>query len=438
MLEIERKQIAVEDLKLGMYVVELDRPWLGTPFLFQGFPITSTKEIERLQHCCKYVYIDVAQSKLWSPDETRPLRHDYELAWVEPAQDTKKTQRDVRFSTRRLNVEPALHHYPQQNAKSLLNNIEAIKQVHNRAHDYISRVLNDARLGRSLDVQGARELVNDMVDAIVRDDNSLAWFAQLKRRDEYTSLHSINVCIISLLFGRHLGYSVAQLRDIGHGALLHDLGKMLVPLELLNKPQALDGAELEELKRHPQYGYDLLKSTGGMSPEALEIVYAHHERMDGSGYPRGLRGKQISDYALLVSVVDVYDAVTSDRVYHTGVSPHEALNLMYEWAPTSFPKDILEEFIKCLGIYPIGSIVELDTGDVGVVMTVNRTHRLRPVVTLVLDPDKQRYPVHKVVNLELYADIEDQVNISRILESNAYGIDVPSVILGEQVEVAPA
>lgn len=438
MLEIERKQVAVEDLELGMYVVELDRPWLGTPFLFQGFPITTEAELERLRRCCQYVYIDVAQSRLWSPDEARALRRDYELTWIEPAQDRQATQQEVRFSTQRLNVVPAQRHYPPQNATSLLSHIEAIKQIHSRTREYIGRVLNDVRLGRSINVHGARELVNDMVDAIVLDDNALAWFAQLKRRDEYTSLHSINVCIISLLFGRHLGYSVAQLREIGHGALLHDLGKMRVPLGLLNKPHGLEGAELEELKRHPQYGYELLKEAGGMSVEALEVVYAHHERMDGSGYPRRLKGKEISDFAMLVSVVDVYDAITSDRVYHTGISPHEALNQMYEWAPTSFPKEILEEFIKCLGIYPIGSIVELNTGDVGVVMTVNRTHRLRPVVTLVLDPDKQRYPVHKVVNLELYAEGEDPVNISRILESNAYGIDVPGVILGEHAEVVPA
>ncbi len=437
MTEVERQKVDTQNLKLGMYVVELDRPWVGTPFLFQGFPITNKGEIEQLRSCCRYVYIDVEQSKHWTPRPPKAVQHDYELRWFQFGAKEAPVVTYHRFSTQRVNVDDESHAKPAQDIPALVEDLDAAKQLHVRTHNYVGQILEDARLGRSIDVQGARELVNDMVDAIVANENALMWLAQLKRRDEYTSLHSINVCVISVIFGRHLGFSEEQLREIGHGALLHDIGKMRVPLELLNKSSELTPDELAELKRHPQLGYDILSGSGGISAEALEIVRSHHERVDGSGYPRGLKGDDISEFAMLVSIVDVYDAITSDRVYHLGISPHEALNMMYEWAPKSFPNEPLEQFIRCLGIYPIGSVVELNTGEIGVVMTVNRSRHLYPIITLVLDPDKRPYPVTKLINLEHFAEEENPVNIKRILESNAYGIDVQHIILGTVPQAAP-
>lgn len=439
MNEVERKKVAARDLRLGMYVAELDRPWLGTPFLFQGFPITSERELEQLRECCEYVYIDVEQSRLWSPEQIAPVHHEYELNWLQYQPKEEPPVAYHRFSTLAVNTDVELAQVsPPQDVHRLAADLNAAQTLHGNTHDYIAKVLGDVRLGRSIDVQGARELVNQMVDTIVANESAMMWLAQLKRRDEYTSLHSINVCVISVVFGRHLGFSEEQLREIGHGALLHDIGKMRVPLDLLNKSAPLTVAELEELKRHPQYGYEILQGSSGISEAALDIVRSHHERVDGHGYPRGLSGDEISEYAMLVSIVDVYDAITSDRVYHMGISPHEALNLMYEWAPKSFPSEPLEQFIKCLGIYPIGSIVELNTGEVGVVMTVNRAHRLLPIITLVLAPDRTPYPEQKLINLELYAGEEYPVNIKRILESNAYGIDVQSIILGASPQAAAA
>ncbi len=414
-----------------MYVTELDRPWFGTPFLFQGFLITSPTELEQLRHCCEYVYIDPQQSKAWAPDKPKQVKHNYELGWLDYVPDQNTVAGRHRFSTQRLNVEPEKRYYPPQDIKILATDIEAAKRLHRRTHEYVNVMLEDARLGRSLDAGGARALISEMVDAVIADENAMLWLAQLKRRDEYTTLHSINVCILALLFGRHLNFSAEQLREIGHGALLHDVGKMRVPVELLNKPSELTDDELQLLKKHSTYGYEMLKDTGIMSSGALDIVYSHHERIDGSGYPRGLRGDQIGDYAMLVSIVDVYDAITSDRVYHLGMSPHEALNLMYEWEAKNFPHELLEEFIKCLGIYPIGSIVELNTGEVGVVMTVNRMHHLRPIVMLQLNPAKEPYPIQKLINLELYSAVRNPVNIVRILQSNAYGIDLNRLVFSQ-------
>lgn len=435
MNEIETQQVSVKDLRIGMYVVELDRPWLGTPFLFQGFPITRQEEIDLLRRYCAHVYIDVVQTRNWSPERRAPSRQEYmtTLSENKPPQTAKTPW--YRFSTRRLNVEDEGHDGADGDGKGLLAAVRQARQVHHKAHDYMLHVLDDVRLGKSIDPAGAKELVSGMVDSIVTNENALMWLAQLKNRDEYTSLHSINVCIISLAFGRFLGFTVTQLNELGQGALLHDIGKMRVPLNMLNKPGRLTAPEMDELRRHPEYGYELLKGKGGISPRALEVVRSHHERMDGGGYPRGLRGGQISEYAMLVSIVDVYDAITSDRAYHQGISPHEALKLMYEWAPRSFPRELLQSFINCLGIYPVGSIVELSSGEVGVVMTVNRRLRLRPLVLLVLDGEKQPYPVRKLINLELYAEGEGQLSIKRILESGAYGIDVRAIAMDEQAHL---
>ncbi len=417
--EIETRQLLVSELKLGMYVSELDRPWLESPFLFQGFPIRSYDEIDKLRECCEYVYVDFTKSHEWKPDEHDLLaRASHEYPYPRHGDGRH------RFETRRINIDSIRGRRHYDNTTPIDAELKSAGRVYQKARGYIHSVLEDVRLGHSIDSEGARELADAMADSIVRNENALAWLTMLKNRDEYTEMHSINVCIMSLLFGRHLGLELEELRVLGFGALLHDIGKMRVPLELLNKTERLSDEEMAQLKLHPEYGYEILLDHGGISEEVLEIARAHHERVDGSGYPRGLKGERIRREAMIVSVVDVYDAITSDRVYHMGISPHEALNLMYGWAPKSFPRELLEEFIKCLGIYPIGSIVELDSGEVGVVMTLNRRHHLHPTVVLVLDARKQPYEQHKMINLELMQGHGSTVNIKKILQSKAYGIDV--------------
>lgn len=439
MQEVERIKVDVKALKHGMYVAELDRSWLGTPFLFQGFPITKDDEIAQLQECCEYVYVDATQSVGWEPDMRLLRRMDEYLVLEEPERDEPSVHPTPRFTTQRVNVAAAPSHGWKQDTGAFLTVLHRARESYGRTHEYINHVLEDVRLGRAIDPAEAKKVVNELVDSIMANESALVWLTMLKHRDEYTSQHSLNVCIMSLVFGRHLGMNAHDLHELGHGALLHDIGKMKVPLEILNKVTRLTDDELAELKRHAGYGYDMLKDSEHISERSLDIVRSHHERVDGSGYPRGLKGDEIARFPMIVSVVDVYDAITSDRVYHMGISPHEALNLMYGWTPNSFLRDMIESFIKCLGIYPIGSIVELETGEVGVVMTMNLAQRMRPIITLVLDAEKKPYPVRKLLNLALYADENWPMNIKRILQSNAYGIDVRGLVLeGASDEVSAA
>jgi HD-GYP domain-containing protein (c-di-GMP phosphodiesterase class II) len=435
--EVERIKVDVGNLTLGMYVAELDRPWLGTPFLFQGFPISKDEEIAQLQQCCDYVFVDATQSVGWEPDMRLLRRMDNYLLLEQPADEESQGYQALRFTTQRVNVNAESTHHRPQETGAFITVLRRARESYAQTHDYVLHVMEDVRLGRSIDPAGAKEVVNALVDSIMANESALVWLTMLKHRDEYTSQHSINVCIMSLLFGRHLGLNEHELRELGHGALLHDIGKMKVPLGILNKTDRLTEDEMAELKRHAGYGYDMLKGSRHITERSLDVVRSHHERVDGSGYPRGLRGDEIGYYAMIVSVVDVYDAITSDRVYHMGISPHEALNLMYGWTPYSFLRDLIEAFIKCLGIYPIGSIVELQTGEVGVVMTMNLAQRLRPIITLILDPDKKPYPVHKLLNLASYSDEELPLNITRILQSNAYGIDVSSLVPEGALEQMP-
>lgn len=406
-----QRRIGVDQLKIGMYVVELDRPWLGSPFLFQGFPITSTAELDRLRSCCRYVYV---------------LEHA--PAFRSERRDAPTPSERARFSTRRLNIRPTPRTQPHPDAREMARAVDAAREIYTNTHAYIGQVLEDARLGQGLDTEPAREAVGKMIDSIVTNPNALTWLSLLKSRDEYTSFHSLNVCILSLLFAQHLGLPPAELHELGLGALLHDIGKMQVPLDVLNKPAPLEPHEMELMKQHPSHGYEALRENGGVSARALDIVYSHHERFDGTGYPRGLKGAAISRDATIVAIADVYDAITTDRVYHPGISPHEALRLMYEHERPGFREEMMEQFIRCLSIYPIGSIVELETGEVGVVMTINHTDHLRPIVALVLGPDKQPYPAYRLFNLSSMAHENHPINIKRILRSNAFDIDVQKLV----------
>ena len=410
---MEKQKIDVRDLKIGMYVTKLDRPWLETSFSFQGFPIRTAYEISALQKECRFVYIDIEKTSEWEKKlKAKPHSTTSQL-------ETKKV--DFKFKTGNPDLEEKV---------SFQNELSIAVDIYESAHQYIKGLWEDARLGRSVDAGEALKLADRMVHSIIQNENALIWLSQLKNRDEYTTQHSLNVSIFSILFGRHLGLPERQMRTLGYGALLHDIGKMRVPLEILNKPGRLTDKELALLKKHPEYGRDILSEGEGIPSSVIDIVYSHHERIDGSGYPQGLMGEEISRNVYIVAIADVYDAETSDRSYRMGISPHEALSLMYGLMPQTFPSELVEEFIRCLGIYPVGSVVELDSGEVCVVMTVNRRMSLRPLLVMVLDRNKQPLPAYKMLDIEIHAQAGSDVKIKKILQPDSYGIDVKKVIKG--------
>ncbi len=406
-----KRKVYVNDLQPGMYVDELDRPWLETPFLFQGFPLRDAKELALLQQYCEFVYILDERSEKIAPREHEASH---------------------RFNTRQLNVAPqAQKRRTSQDHLQLISELRRVKTTYDQSHDYIAEVLEDVRFGRSFNIEDGKQLVEKFITSIMRNENALLLLTQLKDYDEYTVRHSLNVCILSIVFGRHLKLKPAELKVLGLGALLHDIGKMKIPSAILNKAGKLDKAEFERIKQHPLYGYRLLSARNDFNPVVAEIALSHHERIDGKGYPRGLKGDQLKTLPMMVAIIDVYDAITTKRCYRDGISPHEALKLMYENEIGAFREDLLDRFIQCLSIFLVGSIVELDNGEVGIVMSVNHEHHLAPVVLLVLGPDKQPYTPRKVCNLQLLARNGSPVRIKRILESNAYNINATEILFEE-------
>ena len=366
-----------------MYICEVDRPWLETPFLFQGFPVKSFADINAVRKVCKYVYIDTGRGK----DSTNAI----------PAVTVAKR---IQIEMEKIPVPKKGARYPV--TVPLEEEVKVAGKVHDKGKGVIKKYMDDVRLGKSISTDIAREVVAEAVESITRNPNALMCFTLLKNRDQYTSDHSLNVCIMALAFGRHLGLAEDALNELGIGALLHDLGKMKIPMELLHKESGLTPDEFELVRKHPEFGRQILEEAGGVPASALDIAYSHHERVSGRGYPDGRVSRELSTFSKIVAIVDVYDAITSDRSYHNAISSHEALRRMYEWRDTDFDPDMIEKFIQCLGIYPIGSVVELSTGDIGVVTEVDPVHRLKPKVMLVMRPDNTLYEETKI--LDLYTD----------------------------------
>lgn len=399
-----------------MYVSELDRPWIESRFLFQGFEIQAQEELDEISRVCKYVYIETEVE--YQDGHARPRTP---LPFGAPAPDE--------FAAKRMGYEildkfTAGHlqapHYADQ--LTLEQELPEARGLVLKTRALIDTFMEDARFGRSLDTSGANEIVGRLVQSILRNPDALVCLNEIKEKDEYTALHSLRVCVLALAFGRHLEMSEADLRILGLGTLLHDIGKVKVPQELINKPGTLTAEEFDLMKRHVPLGVQILQRTGKVPPAAIDIARTHHERFDGSGYAFGLSGDDISLFGQIGAIVDSYDAITSDRSYHKGMSAHDALRKLYEWRRKDFHDKLVEQFIQCMGVYPIGSIVEMNTGSIGVVVSVNRLRRLRPRVALVLDADKR--PLSRVKIVDLFEDAaQDRVEIRSVLPSNSFGIN---------------
>lgn len=398
-----------------MYVTGLDRPWRETPFLFQGFEIGSEDEIRELQRYCLFVYIESAETY-----QTPRPRTAAEKAVAEEVTQHKKTERDllIKIESQPL-IKPTYH-----DETSLEEEIEVISETRREIRDLAHSLMEDVRLGKNIDSVRSKKVVGEMVESVIRNPDALTCFAQLKKKDEYTAQHSMRVCILALSFGRHLGLERHELNLLGLGALLHDIGKMKLPNEILNKPGTLTDYEYALMKSHVPRGVEILDNTPGIPRPAIEVARSHHERYSGSGYVNGLKGDQIGLFGMIGGIVDCYDAVSSDRAYHAGMSSHAALRKMYEWRNRDFHPGLVEQFIQCMGIYPIGSVVELNTGEIGVVVTMNRVRRLKPRIALVLQPDYFPVPGAATVDLMQYKTSDGRpCEIERVLEPGVYGIN---------------
>jgi HD-GYP domain-containing protein (c-di-GMP phosphodiesterase class II) len=386
-------KINTKDLQVGMYVCDLDRPWAGTPFVFQGFEIQSDEDIESLQKHCREVY--VLQESLATGSGAHAWQN-----WKRAASPKAKSVAALEFEQELLK----LNNHPNarsvyEDKTTLEEEVQLAKGAYVDAKKTAEEFLADVRLGRSLDGIVARRVVSQMADSVLRNPDALTCYAQLKRKDDYQAMHALRCSILALIFGRQLGMGREQLEVIGMAGLLHDVGMVKVPDELLAKQGRLSPIELAIVRRHVTWGAEMLERGTGMPKGVIEGARNHHERYDGSGYLHGLAGDAIGEVGMVTAIIDHYDSVTSERPYQSAVSPYAAMRAMYAGRNKLFHPQLMERFIQCLGVYPVGSVVQLNTGEVGVVVALNRQSRLKPRVALVRQADQKPYPVPPVVNL---------------------------------------
>lgn len=411
-----------------MFVTELDRPWPGTPFLFQGFEIQTDEELEQLRALCQHVYV------LTDDPHVSPAVHRTKPANVTPPRTrilkTEPTEFAVTETSSREIPRTGIPPSRYTDLTPVEEELQQALEIERSARETIYSILDDARLGHSIDTPRAKKIVGQMTESVIRNPDALVWLTHLKKKHEYTALHSLRVCILALTLGRHLGYEPEKLQILGIGALLHDIGKLHVPLEILDKPESLTKAEFEIMKQHVPNGLKILETAEGIPAAALEVVGRHHERYSGSGYAFGLSGDTIGEFGLISAIVDTYDAITSDRSYHLSLSAADALKIIYEGRQRAYHPWLTEQFIQCMGIFPIGSIVELSTGSIGVVITANRARRLRPRVALILSPEKKPYKPANI--LDLMTATHDAngrpIEIKNMLPSGTFGINATDYI----------
>lgn len=413
-----KERIDTRRLKFGMHVVELDRSWTGTRFIYRQFTIESQEVLDELRLVSDYVYIET-DPKLRPPPSSKPVGPILSGKPKLNIPDDSSVERVLRTSSRHIDTRW------QPDKTNLEEELDQAESIENSAREVLYETLEDAKMGRSIRVSGVKEVVAEMAESVIRNPDAMVVLSQLKNADEYTALHSLRVCILALTFGRHLDFNREELNLLGIGALLHDVGKMKVPSDILNKPGKLTDREFDLMKSHVPEGVAILNSATGITDASIQVAAQHHERYAGGGYASGIAGDRIGTFGLVSGIVDCYDAITSDRVYHQGMSSYEALTNMYSWRSTDFHPGLIEQFIQCMGIYPVGSIVELSDGRVGVVITVNRKRRLRPRIALVLKADKEPYRKVKIINL-VDLDLDQGSNapsIVKVLQSGEYGIN---------------
>ncbi len=416
-----KKKIDAHDLVPGMYLAELDRPWGETPFPFQRFEVRTYDEIEWIKHNCKYVYIDVV---LGDDVKSYPSTGGPNEGMGRVIVTEQRGQRLPILGNASL-----VQHHDQTMFEE---EIETARGIDLKARDMVSTMMEDARLGKTLDASGAKDVVTGLTKSVLRNPDALVCWTHLRDKDHYTALHCLRVSILALAFGRHLGFEEEQLNIVGIGGLMGDVGMSKIPSEILNKPTSLTAQEYEIVKNHVPYGLDTVRSTKGIPEEAIGVVQFHHEWYDGSGYMKGLKGDAIGLYGLMGGIIDWYDAVTSERPHRGAIAPTQALTRMYEQRNRIFHPTLVEKYIECMGIYPIGSVVEFRTEEVGVILTGDRAQRLRPKVAVVLNSEKKRYlSSTKIVELGGGSDdtAPKALEIKRVLPAGAYGINPTDYLL---------
>ncbi|HFE37896.1 MAG TPA: HD-GYP domain-containing protein [Gammaproteobacteria bacterium] len=388
------KSIKSRELRVGMYVQKLDCAWVDHPFLVNSFHLKNEKMLNKVI-AAGIENIDIDTSKgldvlVVEPEQKTPPQT--------PPPVTKKKKKKIPVS--------------KEERKA--------RAIYKDGTNIIRNMMEDVRLGKQVEVESVNPVAEKVVQSIFRNPHALTGITRIKTKDEYTFMHCVSVTGLMVMFARYLKFSKEDIHEVAIGSLVHDIGKIMVPDKVLNKPGKLNFDEFEVMKDHVTFSREILENNPAISQMALDVAVLHHERMDGSGYPRGLAGDEISLVGQMSAIVDVYDALTSVRVYKDAWEPSQALKSMIEWSPGHFSRELVQQFIQCLGIYPVGSLVELKSGRVGIVLEQNDEEILRPKIRIIYNA-KSKYYV-EVNDIDLSKETKDRITAA--ISPKKYNIEL--------------
>jgi len=382
--------MAPNQLRMGMYIARLDRPWLESPFLFQGFPLTTLPELEQLRSLCDYVYVDMRKSKFMR-----------QAAGTETLESIQVQQ--------------------YKDSAVVENEVSCAYRSYQDLATELDRVMRQARIFGEANVRSIRPFIKSCAESIVRNSSAMIWLSHMQEHDSTTAAHGARVAMLSMVVGRHLGLPRQQMETLGLCGLLHDVGKTRLDPALLQKKGDLPPEELRERRLHTAYGRDRLLHDPLLPQVVIETAFSHHERIDGAGYPSGIAAETLSYQTRLVSIVDCYDALTQDESMTSG----EALKIIYKERGQQFDRSLVVQFIEAMGLYPPGSLVEMNTGEVGIVLSTDPAARLQPKIALVLDHAKKPMQQY-VVNLQTIRRDKFDLRIKSLLRNGSYGVSLES------------
>jgi putative nucleotidyltransferase with HDIG domain len=414
-------EVPAENLKVGIYVSRLDRPWTDAPFLFQGFVIENEEQVEILRRLCKVVHVEVTETEALELKTAKRVSTN-----SKPAPSASDTTADP---WELLTVDPAalVDRVPIKDAVPLQHELETASVTFGEAKRTVGALFHDLRRGGGLDMPQLDAIVGSMVDSVLRNREAMGWLARMRTKDDYLYSHSLAASVWAMAFGRHLGLDKDTLKAVGTGAMMLDIGKTQLPTELLRKSGQPTDAEWEMIREHVNHGVEMLRRAPHVDERVVTMVATHHERHDGSGYPNKLKADEIPLIGRIAGIVDCYDAMISDRKYARPKSPFAAVRELKQLGGVTFSPQLVELFIQAVGVFPTGTIVELNTGEVGVVIGQNRFRRLRPEIMVILDADKKVREEFATINLltcaQNSASKEPTLWITAGLEAGAYGID---------------
>lgn len=385
------KRVATSELRIGMYVHDLTRGWWNHPFAKNQFTIDTEQVIQKIANAgVRYVFIDTERGK--NVEET-----DY------PCPVPK----------------PHAQHSPTKKAR-----VPAIAEMANARNLYrettsvVRNLMEGARSGRQVKIAAVYPLAERMVQSVLRNPHAITSVARIKNTDEYTFMHCVSVSALLVAFAHELDLPDEQIQEVAVGGLMHDIGKTLVPQDVLNKPAKLTNDEFAQIKQHVPLGEALLRQVPDLSDCARDVASLHHERMDGQGYPGGLKGENINLIGRMSAIVDVYDALTSERIYKSAWQPTLAIKNLFESSPAQFDSALVQQFASCIGIYPVGSMVALESGLVGIVIE-QADDLLRPTIRIVYNRKHLRYERVRDVSLRT----SDNDKIVEAIAPQSLGID---------------